>query len=295
MSDTSLPSTQNDTAPEVLARLRAEIDALDDRVHDLLMQRAEIVERVTSQGGKRGVPIRPGREASILRRLLSRHQGSLPPQTVVRIWRELFSGALMIEGGLTIAVADGTQAELPAVAREHFGPLTAMRRHRTPSQALADVTSGAAHAAVLPLPSDEDDDQAAWWVGLMHGGEPRLSIVGKLPFWARRIEGVPQTGAYVVSSLTPDASGSDRSLIGIEIMPDTSTARIVGMLRDAGFEVGSILPRRATRRDVGYALADVDGVIVRDDPRLAQVTGFLAPPVILGTYAVPYGSPGLAR
>jgi chorismate mutase / prephenate dehydratase len=294
MSDTP-PPPQNDTAPETLARLRTEIDTLDERIHDLLMQRAEIIERVTSQGGKRGVPIRPGREASILRRLLERHQGSLPPHTIVRIWRELFSGALMIEGGLTIAVADGTQAELPAVAREHFGPLTAMRRHRTPSQALADVTSGAAHAAVLPLPSDEDDDQAAWWVGLMHGGVPRLAVVAKLPFWARRGEGVPQTGAYVVSSFTPDGSGADRSLIGIEIVPDTSTARIVGLLRDAGFDVGSILPRRVTRRDAGYALADVEGLVSRDDPRLASISGFLAPPVILGTYAVPYGAPGQAR
>lgn len=295
MSDISSPSTQNGADAETLARLRSEIDAIDDRVHDLLMQRADIVERVASQGGKTGVMIRPGREASILRRLLGRHQGSLPPQTIVRIWRELFSGALMIEGGLTIAVADGPQAELPAVAREHFGPLTAMRRHRTPSQAMADVTTGAAHAAVLPLPSDEDDDQAAWWVGLIHGGAPRLSIVGKLPFWARRSEGVPQMGAYVVSTLTPDASGADRSLVGIEIMPDMSTARIVGMLREAGFDVGSILIRRTSRRDAGYVLADVEGLVARDDPRLSSLTGFLAPPVILGTYAVPYSIPGPAR
>lgn len=295
MSETSPSSAQDDTAPEALARLRAEIDALDDQVHDLLMQRAGIVERVASQGGKSGVMMRPGREAAILRRLLGRHQGSLPPQTIVRIWRELFSGALMIEGGLTIAVADGPQAELPAVAREHFGPLTTMRRHRTPSQAMADVTTGAAHAAVLPLPSDEDDDQAAWWLGLIHGGAPRLSIVGKLPFWARRNEGVPQLGAYVVSTLTPDASGDDRSLMGMEIMPDMSTARIVGMLREAGFDVGSILIRRTVRRDAGYVLADIDGLVARDDPRLSSLTGFLAPPVILGTYAVPYGAPGPAR
>lgn len=295
MSDTSSLSPPHDAAPEALARLRAEIDALDERLHDLLMQRAEIIERVTRHGGKRGVPIRPGREASMLRRLLARHHGALPPQTILRIWRELFSGALMIEGGLTIAVADGAQVELPAVAREHFGPLTGLRRHRTSSQALADLTNGAAHAAVLPLPSDEDDDQAAWWVGLMHGGVPRLAIVAKLPFWARRTEGVPQTGAYVVASLTPDASGADRSLIGIEIAPATSTARIAAQLKEAGFDVGSILPRRAAQREVGYALADVDGLVARDDPRLASITGFLATPVILGAYAIPYGTAGSPR
>lgn len=287
MSDISSYSPTQDAVPETLARLRAEIDQLDDRLHDMLMERAEIIERVAREAGKRGVPIRPGREAAMLRRLLARHKGALPPQTIVRIWRELFSGALMIEGGLIIAVADGAQIELPAVAREHFGPLTSLRRHRTTSQALADLTNGAAHAAVLPMPSDEDDEQAAWWVGLMHGGIPRLAIVAKLPFWTRRNEGVPHAGAYVVSSLTPDPSGADRSLIGIEIAPDTSTARIAGILKEAGFDVGSILPRRAAKREVGYALADVEGLIARDDPRLATITGFLAVPVILGAYAVP--------
>lgn len=290
MSEITSLSSPPDAVPEALARLRAEIDSLDDRLHDLLMARAEIIERVAREGGKRGVPIRPGREAAMLRRLLARHHGALPPQTIVRIWRELFSGALMIEGGLTIAVADGAQTELPAVAREHFGPLTSLRRHRTTSQALADLTNGTAHAAVLPLPSDEDDEQSAWWVGLMHGGVPRLAIIAKLPFWTRRNEGVPQAGAYVVASLTPDPSGADRSLIGIEIAPDTSTARIAGSLKDAGFEVGTILPRRATKREVGYALADVEGLVARDDPRLAAMTGFLATPVILGAYAVPLPS-----
>lgn len=292
MSEPLPLSVLPNVVPDALARLRAEIDGLDNRLHDLLMARAEIIERVARDGGKVGVPIRPGREAAILRRLLQRHTGLLPPQTILRIWRELFSGALMIEGGLTIAVADGAQAELPSVAREHFGPLTSLRRHRTTSQALADLTNGTAHAAVLPLPSDEDDDQAAWWVGLMHGGVPRLAIVAKLPFWSRRGEGLPQAGAYVVASLTPDASGVDRSLIGIEIAPDTSTARIAGLLKDVGFDVGAILPRRASKREVGYALADVDGLVARDDARLAAITGFLATPVVLGAYAVPFGLGG---
>lgn len=295
MSDTQSLLPPSGEAPDALARLRAEIDALDTRLHDLLMERAEIIERVARDGGKRGVPIRPGREAAMLRRLLARHQGALPPHTIVRIWRELFSGALMIEGGLTIAVADGTQIELPAVAREHFGPLTSLRRHRTPSQALADLTNGTAHAAVLPLPSDEDDDQAAWWVGLLHGGLPRLAIVAKLPFWAKRIEGVPQSGAYVVSSITPDPSGADRSLIGLEITPDTSTARIAGLMKEAGFEVGAILPRRAAKREVAYALADVEGMVARDDKRLGAISGFITSPVILGSYAVPIGGMGGPR
>jgi len=293
MSEMPISNTPQDGAtadtPVALARLRSEIDAIDDRLHDLLMERAQLIERVRTDGGKRGVMIRPGREAAMIRRLLDRHSGALPQQTILRVWRELFTGALSIEGGLIIAVADGTEPELQAVAREHFGPLVPLRRHRTPAQALAELTGGAAQAAVLPMPNSADDEHSAWWVGLMHGSAPRLSIIAKLPFWARRVDGLPQAEAFVVAPITLDPSGDDRSLLGIETPPDTSSARIAAVLKEAGFAPGPIVPRRSERQETRYAIADVAGLIAIDDPRLKQVgTIFAAAPIVLGGYAVPF-------
>jgi chorismate mutase len=104
-------------APTALAQLRAELDAIDDQIHDLLMHRASVIERVARDGGKTGAKIRPGREASMLRRLLKRHTGSMPPQIIVRFWREMFAGALIIEGGQTVAVCSGDDnADLAGIA-----------------------------------------------------------------------------------------------------------------------------------------------------------------------------------
>ena len=94
----------NDSA---LTNLRAQLDTLDDQIHDLLMARAAVVENVARDGGKIGTKIRPGRESIILRRLLARHSGALPPQAIIRFWREMFGAALIIEGGQTMAVCDG--------------------------------------------------------------------------------------------------------------------------------------------------------------------------------------------
>ena len=290
MSRSSPP--QSGTAadlPAALASLRAEIDAIDDRLHDLLMERARIIERVAREGGKHGVMIRPGREAAMIRRLLRRHAGRLPPQTILRIWRELFAGALSIEGDLTVAVADGTIPELQTVAREHFGPLVPLRRHPSAGQALADLTTGAAQAAVLPMPDGSDDDQSAWWISLMHGAPPRLSIIAKLPFWARRVEGLPHAEAFVVAPITLDPSDDDRSLLGIETPADTSTARIAAVLTKAGLSPGPIVSRRAADRpEARYAIADVAGLISPGDPRLGDIgAAFGVAPTVLGGYAVP--------
>src|SRR6202012_4178916 len=84
------PAPNDGWRPGGLPALRAELDKIDNTLHDLLMQRAEIVEYVARSG--KPAAFRPGREASIERRLLGRHRGALPPVALVRIWRELLAG-----------------------------------------------------------------------------------------------------------------------------------------------------------------------------------------------------------
>jgi chorismate mutase/prephenate dehydratase len=278
-------------APEdVLAELRRRIDAADDELHDLLMRRAALIEAVARDAGKTGVKIRPGREAAMLRRRLARHVGSLPAHTVFRFWREMFAGALTIEGGQTIAVADGEDGDRLALAREHFGPLTPMRRHRNPAQALADLERGAAQAAVLPVPGDDEDAAGGWWTALMgQGGAHRLCVIGKLPFWTRRPEGAPAGEAYVVAAMRPDESGDDRGLVALEFAADTSRARINANLAAAGFTPGNIWMKRSAGNERLLALVEVAGLVADDDARLAVIGGLDARAVVIGGFAAPLG------
>jgi chorismate mutase / prephenate dehydratase len=70
-----------------LARLRRQIDEIDDQIHDLMMRRAQIVVEIGTAKGT-GPMVRPGREAEILRRLVKRNR-LLPATALVRIWREM--------------------------------------------------------------------------------------------------------------------------------------------------------------------------------------------------------------
>jgi chorismate mutase/prephenate dehydratase len=286
-TNTESTATIDPPAPQTtLAELRAELDAIDTRLHDLLMERAAVIERVARDGGKTGAKIRPGREASMLRRLLGRHRGSLPPQTILRFWREMFAGALIIEGGQTIAVCNGVEpSELPALAREHFGPLTPIRKHQNPTQALADVERGAAQVAVLPPPGEGPD--GGWWTALMGG--TKLSVIAKLPFWTRRLEGTPIGEAYVVAAMRPDASGADRGWIALELSADISRTRLTANLNAAGFTPGTIWLKRVTDLDV-LALVEVDGLVNDDDSRLQAIAGLHSPASVIGGFAIPLDS-----
>ena len=271
-----------------LTALRGELDGIDDALHDLLRQRADLVARLAASGIKGRVVLRPGREAGIIRRLLARHTGPLPRHAIVRLWRELLAGSTAIQSAYVVAVCD-TDASLgyTAIAREHFGALTPVRVHRSPAQALADVSGGNAAVAVLPAPSPDDSPRDAWWTALLQKDSPRIHVIARLPFWAPRPEGAPRVQAYAIAAAAPDASGHDRSLLGLEVDRDVSRARLTGALVAADLSPETVLLRREPGAELGHVLVEVAGMLTDDDPRLAKLGPLLRRPVVLGAYAVP--------
>ncbi len=287
----SLPPAANDAPPSPdgwpggLPALRAELDRLDTQLHALLMQRAQVVEAV-GRSGKRSA-WRPGREASIVRRLLTQHEGHLPPQSIFRIWRELLAGTTAMQGSFQLAVCERDPgAGLTQLAREHFGTMTPLRTHGGPAQAIGEVGTGVASVAVLPMPSETE----TWWTTLLHRDEPRIHIAARLPFWAPRAEGSPAVQALVVSPAAPDASEHDRTLLGLELERDISRDRLAAAFTTAGLGQAAVW---VLRRDPGsrfaQALVELEGHVVEDDPRLDRLIALSRRPVVLGGYAVPYG------
>lgn len=296
MSST-FPELDPQPVTPTLASLRAELDLMDDAIHNLLMERALIVGRVAELAAKGKVPLRPGREADIIRRLLRRHTGLLPKRVLPRIWRELFAATTSMQGTYAITVCEAQGAGQPqgngngnggylAAAREHFGAATTLRVHPSPAQAIAEVSAGTATAAVLPMPAEEEPTGAAWWTALLQRDEPRIHVVARLPFWMPRAEGAPQMRAFVVAAAAPDASERDRSLLGLELPLEMSRARLSTALAEAGFAASGIILRRDPYDPMALALVDVDGYVAEDDARLARLAT-LRPPVVLGAYAVP--------
>jgi chorismate mutase len=283
MSSTA-PSAPDPTDPSTaaLTGLHAEIDRLDDAIHDLLMARAEVAARLRVGGGKGPVVLRPSGEADILRHLLHRHRGDLPRRAVVRVWRELLAAITAMQGPYAITACETELGNgYVQCAREHFGALSPLRVHRSPAQAIAEVSAGTATAAVLPLPTEEET--SPWWTSLLHRVDSRLHVVARLPFWGPRPEGAPRVQALVVAAMPPDPSSRDRSLITLELPPEQSRAR----LSVAGFDAGRTLLRRDPHLPVAQALVDMDGFVTDDDPRLAALSDALRPPVVLGAYALP--------
>lgn len=263
-----------------LSQLRAELDRIDNAIHDLLIERAGVVEKVARSG--KPAAFRPGREADIVRRLVARHRGSLPPRTLFRMWRELLAGTTGMQSKVTVAIAeDSAQPAFAQLAREHFGTGTATRMHTSPAQALNDVSAGLATVAVVPLPTNAVSPNGDWWAATANR-TPRLFVIARLPFWAG---GASSAQALVVGAAAPDASAADRALLVVELDNDVSSDRLSAILKGVGFSTGPVLLRRGTGNAV--ALVEVDGFVTDGDPRLADLGKSVRRPMVLGAYAQP--------
>jgi chorismate mutase-like protein len=306
------PSPHARPAPagtDPLAALRAEIDAVDDALHDLLMRRADVVARIAAGRVKDAAasPLRPGREAAMLRRLLSRHAGPLPPAALVRLWREILAASSAMQGRLSVLLPSGNAA-LADAARRHFGVGAALLHEPDPADLLPRLVDGAAQAAVLPLPAE--DGPGAWWAGL---DPASVQVVARLPFFAADAAS-SRPEAMLLARGDADPSGDDRTVLRLlfdaeaalpepvddgappEPLVDAvdpwapwTRACLRGALHAAGLPARApLLLRRHGRR--GHALAEVDGALVASDPRLSRLRASLpaldsAEP--LGFYAVP--------
>lgn len=77
----------DEAAPDRLQVIRTRIDAIDEAVHRLLIERSGVIAELIRVKGtaEPGSAFRPEREADMMRRLVQRHQGDLPvlPLSVV--------------------------------------------------------------------------------------------------------------------------------------------------------------------------------------------------------------------
>ncbi len=281
--------------------LRGEIDEIDGAIHDLLMRRAALAERIGALKDSSaqadgtavaGAYLRPGREAAVLRRLVARHSGSFPLPSLVRLWREIMSSLLRLQGPFSVAVL--ASPEHPGfwdVARDHYGSTTPMIACQSAGQVLREVTEGEASVGVLPFP--EEGEIAPWWpfIASARGNEPK--VVSRLPFLVtNQSGGRSQVSAVALARLTPEDTGDDRSLLTVEMGEELSRARLIGALSAVGLPpIWQASGPAQIGQGGGLYLLEIEGFVSSEDPRLAKLAETLGSALnrvtVLGAYPAP--------
>lgn len=192
---------------ESLADIRREIDRIDDGILELIAARLEVVERVRAHkagtGSLGASPIRPGREAQILRRLIEQAQDRIPADLCFRIWRALISTASLKQAAIRIhgSAEFFASATSQALLREYFGP-TAFADHPGEVVAFKALADNPGDLAAMAL-------DGPWAKAWLEGHAGHAQVIAVLPFIA--VASVPRL--LIFGHAAPEPTGADETLV----------------------------------------------------------------------------------
>src|ERR1700745_2627512 len=144
---------QSPPAPPSLEVLRKEIDTIDAQVHSLLMQRGDIINRLiqVKQTQESGSAFRPAREAEMMRRLVERHTGILPLDTVESIWRVIIATFTYVQAPFSVhADLSAGDAGMRDSARFHFGFTVPFVPHMGAASVVEAVSASKGDLGLVP-------------------------------------------------------------------------------------------------------------------------------------------------
>jgi chorismate mutase len=188
-------------------------------MHNLLMERGEIIDRLIAvkarQGG--GSAFRPGREADMMRVIATRHHGRLPLDTVESIWRVIISTFTYVQSNYAVhADMSGGDAAMRDSARFHFGFTVPLRTHASPAETIAAVAaSGRADEGgdLGMLRANWGARDEAWWRRLTAADAPK--IIARLPF-VERLDHPAALPVFIISNPLAEAAARDVALFSLD-------------------------------------------------------------------------------
>jgi chorismate mutase / prephenate dehydratase len=283
--------------PSELVELRRRLDEIDDKLHDLLIERAEIVSVVAASKREGNLAaFQPGREAQIIRRLVDRHHGAFPVGTLVRMWREMLAATVRLQSPFAVAVFAPIESQgFWDLARDHYGSHTPMSAYRSIGQVIRAVTEGQASVGVLPMPQEGETDP--WWRHLLSKDTDAPRVVARLPFGARGNARSQCADAFAIGRGVQPETGRDRVVLTAETSADISRDRIFRTLSSLGL----VCTFLASYEHAGSALnlIEIEGFVPITDPRLdsfrVQLGGALHRLLPFGGYAIPLSAAELAK
>jgi chorismate mutase len=211
-----------------LADLRGEIDRLDEAMHRLLIERGEIIDLLirVKHTQESGSAFRPAREAEMMRRLVERHRGILPLDTVESIWRVIIATFTYVQAPFAVhADLSAGDARMRDSARFHFGFTVPFVPHMGAANVVAAVSESIGDLGLVP--AFDIAGAGAWWNALELDSAPK--IIARLPF-VERPDHPAAMPVFVASRASADAMVKEVEVWSVRIAGWNARAA-----REAGF------------------------------------------------------------
>lgn len=135
-----------------LEELRREIDALDDRILEILNRRAEFVLQVGRLKSRANSEFHvPSREREIYERLAGINKGPFPTEAIRSVFREIISASLALEAPMKVAFLGPKATFSHLASMQHFGLSAELVPQKSIPAVFEEVEKGRALYGVVPV------------------------------------------------------------------------------------------------------------------------------------------------
>jgi 3-deoxy-7-phosphoheptulonate synthase len=140
-----------------LARLRGELDQIDDGILELVERRLTLCRRISlSKGGSRQLKLSPARQRAVVARLQDRASTIAAP-AVAHVWRELMAHGVRAQSAMRILIPDHPDRErMLRLVRELYGSAAPVEwvgsEADATARALSEEAIAVLPATITPLP-----------------------------------------------------------------------------------------------------------------------------------------------
>jgi chorismate mutase / prephenate dehydratase len=222
-----------------LSKIRAQIDAVDQSIHALINQRAELARAVGISKHQDGHVVdyyRPEREAQVLRMAKARNNGPLRDEEIVRLFREIMSACLAQEQPLKVAYLGPEGTFTQSAVLKQFGHSVRALPLVSTDEVFQEVQAGNADFGVVPVENSSEGTVSntldRFLTTSLHiCGEVELHIHHNLMGRMKALDEIERICAH------PQALGQcrgwlDEHLPGVERVPVSSNAEGARRARD---------------------------------------------------------------
>jgi len=209
-----MPKTPRQKVP-TLADLRREIDRIDAAMHELLLERGDIIDTLIAvkKTQEVGSAFRPAREAEMMRRLVERHRGNLPLDTAESIWRVIIATFTYVQAPFAVhADLSAGDALMRDSARFHFGFTVPFVPHAGAASVVAAVSESKGDLGLVPAFATAG--AGPWWAALEFDAAPK--IIARLPF-VERPNHPAALPVFVVSRVAADAMVTETEVWSVRV------------------------------------------------------------------------------
>lgn len=191
-----------------LGEARKSLDQIDDQILDLLAKRIGItaeVKRVKQHELQtHASPLRPTREAAIMRRLLARAKETDVSQALIlRIWRAIISDSSLRQAPITLHISKHLNANIAhrLRLRDYFGAI-AVEEYRDEAQALMQIDSSPGDLCVV-------ETEQPWVEAFIAGRAGKAQVIASLP--VIKEDEIPKL--LLIGQAPVEMSGNDETLV----------------------------------------------------------------------------------